>query len=83
MSYFQGDKIGRIFAYWAIYFFGDIFENYRRSPNFLATFFQQKKLCTNFEKKIVGLRFGDFFTNSFAHTSHFPHRNNSCHSGQR
>jgi hypothetical protein len=30
----QGDRIGRIFATWAIIFFGHFFENNKRSPNF-------------------------------------------------
>jgi hypothetical protein len=35
----QGDQIGRIFAFWAIVFFGQNLENYRNSANFWATFF--------------------------------------------
>jgi hypothetical protein len=35
----QGDQIGLIFAQWAIVFFGQCFENYRSSANFLATLF--------------------------------------------
>jgi hypothetical protein len=31
----KGDQIGRIFAYWAIAYFGQIFENYKISGNFL------------------------------------------------
>jgi hypothetical protein len=35
----QGDQIGRIFAYRAIvFFFGQLFENYKGSPNVWATF---------------------------------------------
>jgi hypothetical protein len=35
----QGDQIGRIFAYWAIVYLGQIFESYISSPNYRATFF--------------------------------------------
>jgi hypothetical protein len=33
-SYEQGDQIGRIFAHWAIVYFGQCFENYSSSANF-------------------------------------------------
>jgi hypothetical protein len=29
----QGDQVGRIFAYWAIVYFGQFLENHRSSPN--------------------------------------------------
>jgi hypothetical protein len=35
----QGDKIGRVFADWAIVYFGLLFENYKSRPNYWATFF--------------------------------------------
>jgi hypothetical protein len=35
---FQGDHIGRIFAYWVIVYFGQWFKNYRGSANFWVTF---------------------------------------------
>jgi hypothetical protein len=34
--YGQGDEIGRIFAYWAIVYFDQFFENFKSSPNFWA-----------------------------------------------
>jgi hypothetical protein len=34
----QGDQIGRIFAQWAIVYYGQFFENYRSSRHFCATF---------------------------------------------
>jgi hypothetical protein len=40
----QGDQIGRIFAYWAIVYFGQFILNYRSRPNVRTTFFQQKKM---------------------------------------
>jgi hypothetical protein len=33
----QGDRIGRIFAHWAIVFFGQFFVNYIISPHFCST----------------------------------------------
>jgi hypothetical protein len=38
----QGDQIGRIFALWAIVFFGQFFENFISSPNFWVTVFHGK-----------------------------------------
>jgi hypothetical protein len=35
----QGDQIGRIFANWAIIFFGHFTENYRSSANSTGTFY--------------------------------------------
>jgi hypothetical protein len=40
----QGDQIGRIFAFWAIVFFGVLYEKYKCSPNFCATFFSSVKV---------------------------------------
>jgi hypothetical protein len=36
--YDQGDKIGKIFAHWAIVDFGEFLENCRSSPNFVLLF---------------------------------------------
>jgi hypothetical protein len=36
----QGGQIGRIFAQWAIVYFGLFFENYIEQPTFLGYFFQ-------------------------------------------
>jgi hypothetical protein len=33
-SHGQGDQIGRIFAYWTIYHFGQFFDDYKSRPNF-------------------------------------------------
>jgi hypothetical protein len=38
----QGDQIGQFFACWAIIYFSLFIENYRRSPNFWATFSKGK-----------------------------------------
>jgi hypothetical protein len=45
----QGDPIGLIFAYKAILYFGQFFENFERRTHILATF-SQKKFCINFDK---------------------------------
>jgi hypothetical protein len=47
----QGDQIGRIFAYWAIVFFGLFSEKYWSSHNFGASFYQGK-MCTIFGKNV-------------------------------
>jgi hypothetical protein len=46
----QGDQIGRIFTQWAIVYFGQWFENYRSSPNFLATFSRSTSYVLIFAK---------------------------------
>jgi hypothetical protein len=38
MVFEQGDQIGRIFAFWVIVFFGQLFENFQSSANFRAFF---------------------------------------------
>jgi hypothetical protein len=50
LSQIQGDQIGRIFAYWAIHFFGQFFEDWNSRPKK----FPWSKLCINFVKKYVG-----------------------------
>jgi hypothetical protein len=47
---FQGDQIGRIFAYWAIVYFGKFDEIYRNSPNFWANFFHDTSYVLNLTK---------------------------------
>jgi hypothetical protein len=53
-------RLGEISQSWAILFFGLLVENYRSSPNFLATFFHEQNYAL-FEKKWVGLHFWRFF----------------------
>jgi hypothetical protein len=36
----QGDQIGRIFAQWAIVYFGQFLSNFRYSPIFMGSVFQ-------------------------------------------
>jgi hypothetical protein len=64
----QGDQIGRISIRWAIVY-GQCFEIYRSSPNFLVTFSTVKimYICMEVDKKWVGIHLGDFFTNSSGH----------------
>jgi hypothetical protein len=50
-STYIGDQIGRIFAHWAIVYFGQVFENYRSTQMFVST---------NFDKKWLGIHFGRF-----------------------
>jgi hypothetical protein len=56
----QGDQIGRIFANWAIVYFGQLYENFRISPHF-GPFFFSVKLYIDFDQKWVGLHFGRLF----------------------
>jgi hypothetical protein len=50
--------IGRLFSYWAIVLIGQVFENYRRSPNFGATFFSYVSIITT---NGLGYTLGYFF----------------------
>jgi hypothetical protein len=63
----QGDKIGRIFAYWAFVFSGQFFLNFRISPNCLGIFLPRKIFCITFDKKGIGVHFWRFFTSSSGH----------------
>jgi hypothetical protein len=63
----QGDQIGRVFAPWAIVYFGEFLENHRSSQKLRATFFQCKNNVSILTKKSVGLHFGHFFTKSPGH----------------
>jgi hypothetical protein len=59
----QGDQIWRIFAYWAILFFGQFYENYTRSSNL----FHGRSYTLILTKSGLRHTFGDFFTNSSGH----------------
>jgi hypothetical protein len=51
----QGDRIGQVFACWAGVYFDLLFENYKSSPNYWATFFHGTyKSDINFDKKWLG-----------------------------
>jgi hypothetical protein len=66
----QSDQIGRLIAQWTIFYFGQIYENYRSRPKFGATFllsWDYALIMHQFRQKWVGLHFGSFFTNSSGH----------------
>jgi hypothetical protein len=50
----QGGQIGRIFAQWAIVYFGLFFENYIEQPTFLGYFFQKLNLCMHYYWQKMG-----------------------------
>jgi hypothetical protein len=56
----QGDQIGRIFAYWATDFFGQILENYISTANSWAIF-STGQFMYYFDKNGLGYTLGDFF----------------------
>jgi hypothetical protein len=56
--YIQGDHIGRIFAYWAIVYFGQFVVNYKSRRNFVAAFYHRKSYLKSVTKKRFGLHFG-------------------------
>jgi hypothetical protein len=57
----QGDQIWRVFAYWAIVYFGQRFENYTSCAIFGDTFFHGTSYVLILTKKWDGLHFGRFF----------------------
>jgi hypothetical protein len=63
----QGDQIGRIFAYWAIVYFGQFIENYGSSPDFCAPFSHGNCAKLNLEKLVLATFWAIFFTNSSGH----------------
>jgi hypothetical protein len=74
----QGDQIGRIFATWAIVFFGQFLWKLQDEPKFVGYYFPRKKACINFYKaQIFGLLFSKgkgvyyvtFTNNGFGYTS--------------
>jgi hypothetical protein len=62
------NRIWRIFADWAIVFFGRFFSlhTYRRNPIFVY-FFPRKKSSINFDKDVLGYILGDFIASSSDH----------------
>jgi hypothetical protein len=63
----QGDQIGRFFADWAIFslaifFFGDLFENCKSSPNSWAIFFHGTSCVLLLTKNGLGYILGGFFS---------------------
>jgi hypothetical protein len=77
--YEQGDPIGQIFAYWAVVFFLQFFQNYRSFPHIRPLFNTVKFLCINFDETRFGLHLGRFFqTNLSGHPA-----NESIREGRR
>jgi hypothetical protein len=56
----QGDQIGRIIPCWAIFYYGQLFVNYERGPNFFTTLFQSKSNTS--WQKWAGQNFGLFYS---------------------
>jgi hypothetical protein len=59
--YNQCDQIGRIFAQWAIVYFGQLLKKHKSSPNFCATFSLKYRQCINLVKNWFRLHFGRLF----------------------
>jgi hypothetical protein len=59
--------IGRIFAYWAFFYFRQLFKIKRFSSNFWATFVHGKSYVLILTKNCLGFILGDFFTNLSGH----------------
>jgi hypothetical protein len=58
--------IGRIFAYWALVYFGQFCENNISIPNFWATCFQYKNNLLILTKNGFGyVHFGRFFSQTY------------------
>jgi hypothetical protein len=64
----QGDQIGQNFAYWAIIFFGQFFENFKSSPKIhYFSYYVGKKYVSTLPKSELGYILGDFFMNTSGH----------------
>jgi hypothetical protein len=63
----QGDRIGRIFAKWAIDHLGQFFENYKNSPHFYPTFSLGIDCVLSLTKIGLGNILSNVFTNSSGH----------------
>jgi hypothetical protein len=60
----QGDQIRWIFAFGAIFYFGEFLKFYNISPIFVNVYFYtEKKLHVNFDKNSLVLHFGWLFLN--------------------
>jgi hypothetical protein len=58
LDWYQGDQVGRIFAYLAIVYFRQVFRKLQKEP---------KKYVATYTKSGLGFLLGDFFTNSSDH----------------
>jgi hypothetical protein len=63
----QGDQIGRIFVFWAIFFFGHFFRKFQSQPKFSTI--RGKDNALIFTQIRLGHILGDFFANSSGHTA--------------
>jgi hypothetical protein len=61
-------QFGLIFSFLAIVFYGQILENYRSSPHFVATFSTGENCVSILAKNASGNVLGYFFTNSSGHS---------------
>jgi hypothetical protein len=53
----QGDQIGRIFAHWAIVYFGHVFKKIQKERKYVGNIFPANKFCINIYKILVWLHF--------------------------
>jgi hypothetical protein len=67
----QGDKIWRIFAYWAILFFEQFFDYYKSSQKNLYEFYYGKSYESLLAKNGLGYILGNFITNPSGHPEFF------------
>jgi hypothetical protein len=75
------NKIGRIFVYWAIVYFGRFFRNYRSNPNFFGYFFHGTyKLCIDFDQKMGNVIYIGHILGDFLHSAVL--KNGLCMEGQ-
>jgi hypothetical protein len=70
----QCDQIGRIFAHWAIVYFGHSFENYKSSAHFWTSFVRGTSYVYISTNNWLGHSLGDCFTNSSVHIVYMIHR---------
>jgi hypothetical protein len=74
----QGDQIGRIFANWAIVFFGIILKNSEIARISGLLVFHGKKLFAIFDKKMAWVTFMIIFSHTHRFTLHTIHFNSAC-----
>jgi hypothetical protein len=69
-AYNQGDQSGRIFAYWAVVYFGLLLENDKSGANYWATFCHGTIFVLSPVKNGLGYIFGDSFTGYSGHPAY-------------
>jgi hypothetical protein len=70
----QGDQIGRIFTYGVTFYFELFCENYRSGQVFWLLFSTVKVIYSFWQKKLVGLHFGRFYSKTHLRTLSEPDR---------